>query len=85
MLVSGKLFTVLIAAVVTSVTGSPVELEKRDATLTVKFCVKAIPGPGNNCYWDDSVWNKCRSLEFTTFDKNIVSFNPYGFICTLYS
>jgi hypothetical protein len=85
MLVSGKLFAVLIAAAITGVTGSPVELEKRQATVDFYYCIETMPGPAQACAQYENVdWDSCISLG-GELDKSIISINPYGFICTLYT
>jgi hypothetical protein len=83
MLVSGKLFVALIAAAAAGVTGSPVELEKRDNDLTVFFCTDVGLG-GPSCLQDTWPMGQCRNLEFTTLDKTLSAFDPRGAVCVLF-
>jgi hypothetical protein len=88
MLVSRKLFAAFIAAAVAGVTGSPVELEKRDGNyFTVRYCVNAEPG-GDPCTppnGDHQIQGTCVNFARTTWDKDISAFDPMGFSCTLYT
>ena len=83
MLVSGKPFAALIAAAIIGVTGSPVELEKRQS-LTIDFCVGSTPGHGASCDQFTTPWNKCSPLG-GFLDRTMTSINPYGFICLVYT
>jgi hypothetical protein len=82
MFVSGKLFAALTAAAVIGVTGSPVELEKRDTVFTVTLCIASPSGTGENC----SNWtvnqNDCNPLE-GYLDRALTSINTGGSTCIL--
>ena len=82
---SRKLFAALLAAAAVCVTGSPVELEKRQASVNFYYCIETMPGPAQACSWfEDVTWNQCVPLG-GELDKAFISINPYGFICTLYT
>ena len=82
MFVSGKLFAALIAAAVIGVTGSPMELEKRDTVFTLTLCIASPSGFGENCSNWTANQGDCNPLE-GYLDKALTSIDTGGSTCTL--
>jgi hypothetical protein len=72
MFVSGKLFAALIAAAVIGVTGSPVELEKRNR-YSLLHSASHPSGPGENCANTTVDQNDCVPLEVNSTKLSYLS------------